>query len=162
MSRESKRITSPPRPRSRTTHRGIAPLVSPDAEETQFGAPPIQHPDQEDEPALSSRPTQRDIVAPDLDITITRALPRGRGPRGEFSIPHARGIATDVVSGSIERKPGQTMPPRRRRSSMQVVEAVHLAAATKREITVIVKDQTLTLSRSDALALAQIILTTFE
>lgn len=160
--RESKRTTTPPRPRRRTTRRGMAPLIDPESEETQFGAPPIQESAEEEaEPAISIRPTRRDIVAPELDITITR-VPSRRGPRGEFSIPAARGIPTDVVSGSIERKSGDTVPPRRRRSSMHEVETVHLASATKREITVIIKEQTLTLSRQDALALAQIILTTFD
>jgi hypothetical protein len=41
-------------------------------------------------------------------------------------------------------------------------ENVHLAQATKKEITVIIGDQALTLQRADALALAQIILTTFD
>jgi hypothetical protein len=136
-------------------------VVDADAEVTQFGAPPIEE-DAHVEPAVSARPTRRDIVAPDQEATTMRTGPRGRGPRGEFSIPSARGIPTDVVSGSIERRSGQTTPPRRRRTSMQIVETVHLASATKREITVIIKDQTLTLARQDALALAQIIITAFE
>ena len=160
-SREPKRNTTPPRPRSRTTRRGIAPMMDPDAEQTQFGAPPIDD-EHHAEPALSARPTRRDIVAPDVETTSTRSGPRGRGPRGEFSIPSARGIATDVVSGSIERKTGQMTPPRRRRTSMNAIETVHLATATKRDITVIIRGQTLTLARQDALALAQIILTAFE
>jgi len=135
--------------------------IDPDAELTQFGAPPVRDDgDDQTEPAMSARPTRRDVVAPDVEITISRAPPR-RGPRGEFSIPSARGIATDVVSGLIERKRGDTTPPRRKRNSMPI-ETVHLASATKREITVIIKDQPITLARHDALALAQIILTAFD
>ncbi len=132
-----------------------------DLEETQFGPPPIDARTGEIEPAMSMRPTRRDLTPPDPEVTITRTFTR-RGPRGEYSIPSARGIPTDVVSGSIERKSGDTTPPRRKRSSMPAVEAVHLAAATKREITVIIGDQPLTLARHDALALAQIILTAFD
>lgn len=162
--REGKRSTTPPRPRRRSTRRGLASPGEIDYEVTQFGPPPIAAPEDTDpyiEPAMSSRPTRRDIVVPDPEITITRTLTR-RGPRGEFSIPSARGIPADVVSGAIDRRAGELLPPRRKRASMPIVEAVHLASATKREITVIVNDQTLTLTRHDALALAQIILTTFD
>lgn len=137
-------------------------MTEADLEETQFGPPPVAMEDPEIEPAMSMRPTRRDITTPDTtEITITRTLTR-RGPRGEFSIPSARGIPTDVVSGSIERKSGDTTPPRKKRTSMPPVEAVHLASATKREITVIIGDQPLTLARHDALTLAQIILTAFD
>ncbi len=156
--RQSKRSSTPPRPRSRTTRRGIAP-IDPETHAEPTGLPPFhEEADDEAEPAVSMRPTRRDIVAPEPDpVTTTRA----RGARGEFSISSARGIAADVVAGSIERRKGETSPPRRRRTSMPHVEAVHLAHATKREITVIIHGETLTLSRQDALALAQIILTTF-
>jgi hypothetical protein len=66
------------------------------------------------------------------------------------------------VSGSIDRQRRETNPPRRRRSSMMPAESVHLASSTKRDITVVINDQTLTLARHDALALAQIILTAFD
>lgn len=136
----------------------MAPLVDPDAEVTQFGPPPV-HENDEVEPALSARPTRRDLVVPDVP-----ARPRTRSvqPRGEFSISSARGIPADVVSGSIERPRRETNQQRRRRSTMQPVESVHLASATKREITIVVNDQTLTLARHDALALAQIIMTAFD
>ncbi len=159
----SKRSTTPPRPRRRTTRRGLASPIDIDYEVTQLGPPPTPDDPEEPEiePAMSARPTRRDIVVPDAEITITRTTTR-RGPRGEFSIASARGVPADVVSGSIERRTGEVAVPRRKRNSMPPVETVYLASATKREITVIVKDQTLTLARHDALALAQIIMTAFD
>jgi hypothetical protein len=46
-------------------------------------------------------------------------------------------------------------------STQQPREPVRLAFATKREITVVIDSHSLTLTRHDALALAQIILTAF-
>lgn len=106
------------------------------------------------EEAHSARPTRR-------DIEVQLPPPQRRTPRGEYSLQSLRGIGADVISGAIE--PTELAPPpRRRRSTAVPVERVHLAQATKKEITVIIDDQPLTLQRADALALAQIILTTFE
>jgi hypothetical protein len=138
----------------------MAALVAPDAEVTHFGPPPVVENDEHAvEPSFSARPTRRDLVVPDAPArSRTRSIP----PRGEFSISSVRGVPADVVSGSIERPRRDTNQPRRRRSSTMPVESVHLASATKREITVVINDQTLTLARHDALALAQIILTAFD
>jgi hypothetical protein len=152
--RDTKRGTVPPRPRRRTTRSGVLPLSPHDlaAEEaTMIGRVPI--PDELEE-AASSRPTRRDIEVPILP-------PQKRTPRGEYSVQSLRGIGADVISGSIERTEAPA-PPRRRRSTAAPVEHVYLAQATKKDITVIIGEQALTLERHDALALAQIIITTFD
>ncbi len=157
--RDTKRSTVPPvRARRRTTRRGIVPLSAIDEidgnEPTAIGSIPL--PDI-NEDAYSTRPTRRDLQP------VPFPAPQKRTPRGEYSVSSMRGIAADVVSGSIE--PTQVAvppPPRRRRSTSAPAENVHLAQATKKEITVIIGDQALTLQRADALALAQIILTAFD
>jgi hypothetical protein len=137
--------------------------VEVDTEITQFGPPPERDEDEDDaaafEPAISTRRTRRDLSVPAQDLAPPRTRSRNRGPRGEFSIPAARGIPADAVSGSIE--PGETGTRRRRMSTQQPREPVRLAFATKREITVVIDSHSLTLTRQDALALAQIILTAF-
>lgn len=156
--RDSKRSTvPPPRARRRTTRRGIVPMSAIEDidgnEPTAIGSIPL--PDI-NEDAYSTRATRRDLQA------VQFPTPQKRTPRGEYSVSSMRGIAADVISGSIE--PTQIAvapPPRRRRSTSVPAENVHLAQATKKEITVIIGDQALTLQRTDALALAQIILTTF-
>lgn len=164
--RDSKRTTIPPRLSRRPTRRGIAAVqeLPPevDGEQTVIDLLPALD---FTEPAMSARPTRRDIAPPGNDATPAPSAARNRGPRGEFSIPAARGVPADIVSGSIEPRDGAasaSAAPRRRRSTTVPVENVHLAQATKREITVIIKDQALTLERHDALALAQIIVTAFS
>lgn len=163
--RDSKRLTSPPRPRRRTTRRGLAPVAA----ELTFGDGPEEITAELLEPSFSSRPTRRDLTAP--------AVPEGREPapqpaaavcaqqvaRGQYSISSVQGgIPVDTVSGTIEVSTGDRGRKRRRTSSIPPSEQVHLASATKREITVIIGDRTLTLERQHALALASIILTTFD
>lgn len=151
MSSRTTKRSIPPIPSRRTTRREITPIVDVDAELTQFGPLPVRE-DDEPEPAASARPTQRDIAVP---VAVPRTRSRSRGPRGEFSIPSARRVPTDAVAGSIDIV---ERGPRRRRVTSPPVE-VHLASVTKRDITVIVQGEPLTLARHDALALAQIILT---
>jgi hypothetical protein len=84
------------------------------------------------------------------------SAPPTAGPRGEYSIPSARGIAVDVISGSIDVKSAR---PRRRTTAPP---AVSLVSATKREVVVRVRDQVLTLDRHDALTLAAVLTTAFD
>ncbi len=146
MAREPKKST-PPRTRPRTTRRGISvPAVEVDPEPTTFTR--LARRDTI-EPATSTRPTRRDLAE------AVSALDPGKSARGQYSIPSARGIPAEVVSGSIEvsdRKRRRTGP----------IEAVHLVSASKRELTVVVNEQVLTLQRDDALALARIIATAFR
>lgn len=150
MPREPKKST-PPRTRPRTTRRGL----------------PIPVADPEDEPAVSTRPTKRELSAlepatstrptrRDLAEAISSAVHPATGARGQYSISAARGIPVEVVSGSIE------VGERRRRRTGPSQSGVRLVSAGKRELTVIVNDQILTLQRTDALALARIIATTFD
>lgn len=146
---------SPGRPRRSTTRRGISPLADSapgDDERTLI---------MKLEPAFSTRPTRREMTAVLQGDEPHRVAPPVAVPRGEYSVRGVGNIASDVVSGSIEAPP---LPAtgRTRRRSMAPVEEVHLASATKREITVIIKDQALTLDRRNALALAQIIVTAFD
>lgn len=101
------------------------------------------------EPATSTRPTRRDLAAA-LDAVHPAA-----SARGQFSIPSARGIPVEIVSGSIE-------VGERRRRRTGPLGAVHLVSASKREVTVVVNDQVLTLQRADALELARIIASVFD
>ena len=158
--RDSKKLTVPPRPRSRTTRRGL----STEADRSAALTPLI---DVEDlEPVISTRPTLREIELPHStkptrrDITvpadaIKAAADEHRGMRGQYSISSVRGIPADVVAGSIDN----TSRKQRRSTGSIPVVRVHLAAVTKREITVIIGDQPLTLRREDALTLASIIQT---
>lgn len=155
--RGTKRSTAPlPRARRRTTRRGIAPLRGSDEidgnEPTAIGSIPL--PDIR-ENAFSTRATLRDIEAAPFPAQHKRT------PRGEYSVTAMRGIGADVISGSIEPPPPLAVPPRRRHSTSVPADNVHLAQATRKEITVIIRDQAVTLQRDDALALAQIIVTAF-
>ncbi len=127
---------------SRPTRRGIAPL-EPD---------PIAS---EPEPAFSSRPTRRDLSTDGIANDISRA-------RGEFSIRAVHGIPADTVSGEITLDSTERGRKRRRTNSQPPPDEVYLAAATPHEITVIVKEQAITLERHNALALASIIVTAFD
>lgn len=168
--RDSKKLTVPPRPRSRTTRRGLAtsddnhapfsPLIAPfspliDAEDLEpvISTRPTRR---ELELAHSTRPTHRDLAVP--SEATKPAEEEGRGMRGQYSISSVRGIPTDVVAGSIDN----TRRKLRRSTGSIPAVRVHLANVTKRELTVIVRDQPLTLSREDALALASIIQTAFS
>lgn len=135
----SRRTTKPPR----NTRRGIAIATEAITEDKI-------------EPYFSSRPTRRQVDLPPPGTTP----PTNQRVRGEYSIAAARGIPVDIVSGEIDggrRKRRTTTAP----AAAPAVEDVHLAALTKRELTVIVKGQPITLERHDALALASIILTSF-
>lgn len=180
VARETKK-SIPPRTRGRTTRRGlVAQLADMPPPEPAMSTRPtkrdmsnidptttVSRPTKRDtsspEPATSSRPTKREIssVEPATSSKPTRrdlaaAVDAAQSSaRGQFSIPSARGIPTDVVSGSIEvgeRKRRRTGP----------IDAVHLVSASKREVTVIINEQVLTLQREDALALARIIATAFD
>ena len=97
-----------------------------------------------EEPSTSTKPTRRDLSASIAEATASA--------RGQFSIPSARNVQVDAVSGSIEvdssagRRPVQ----------------VELLSATRRDITVRVRDQVVTMDRAHALALAQIIAVAFD
>jgi hypothetical protein len=135
MLRDSKKPTLPPRTRGRTTRRSHA-AVDPEAVTI--------------EPSTSNKPTRRDLSAAIADVTATA--------RGQFSTGSARSVAVDVVSGSIEVD--MTAGRRRRRTNTAI--RLDLIAATKREITVRVRDETITLDRAHALALAELITSTFD
>ncbi len=138
----------------------MAPMIElePDEELTTFDTRPMIL---DAEPAVSSRATRRDLSVPEL--APSRAGARVIGPRGEFSIPSIRGIPSDVVSGSIVTAEVDAARPgsRRRGLTTPPVATVHLAHATRRDITVMVEGQPLKLDRLNAMALAQIILTAF-
>ena len=158
--RDSKKLTVPPRPRSRTSRRGLS---TPEERSAAF-TPLIDVEDME--PVVTTRPTKRDLESPlstrltRRDITIPPEIAADdRGMRGQYSISSVRGIPADVVSGSIDNT---TRKQRRSTGSIPVVPRVHLAAVTRREITVIVRDQPLTMTREDAIALASIIQTAFS
>jgi hypothetical protein len=148
VARETKKSV-PPRT-TRTTRRGlVAQLADTPPPEPATSTRPTKREVSVIEPATSARPTRRDLAA------AVDAIQSAPGARGQFSIPSARGIPADVVSGSIEvgdRKRRRTGP----------IDAVHLVSASKREVTVILNEQVLTLQRDDALALARIITTAFE
>lgn len=139
--RDSKRTPALTRS-SRPTHRGIAPLES----------DPIAT---EPEPAFSNRPTRRDLPTGVITNEVSRA-------RGEFSIRAAPGVPADTVSGEIALDLTERGRKRRRTYSQPPPDEVYLAAATPHEITVIVKEQAITLERHNALALASIIITAFD
>ncbi len=120
-----------------------------------------------DEPAFSTRPTERDLNA--LAATLRPpTAPGPRGPRGEVSTRTSRGAASDAVAGEFDA----SRPRRPRTWSAQAApvfpptpalgDQVFLAMASKREIVVIVNGQELTLERDDALALAAVIQSSFD
>ena len=76
--------------------------------------------------------------------------------RGQYSISSVRGIPADIVSGSIDN----TRKKRRTTGALPVVR-VHLLNVTKREITVLIGDRELALSREDALRLSSMIQSAF-
>ena len=146
--------------------RGAAPLgrVAPTIELEPDDEPTTVDTDirtQAVEPAMSNRATRRD-----LDISEgaqTGNWPRMANARGEFSIPSIRGIPSNVVSGLIEGPDGHSRSPgsRHRDPSTPPVDGVHLARATRQELTVVVDDEQGTLSRETAAALARNIVTAF-
>lgn len=164
VARENKKSV-PPRTRPRTTRRGlVAQLADVPPTEPATSTRPTKRDMSSPEPAASARPTRRDLssIEPATSSRPTRRdlaaavdAVHASNARGQFSIPSARGIPADIVSGAIEvgeRKRRRTGP----------IESVHLVSASKREVTVIINEQVLTLQREDALALAKIITTAFE
>lgn len=144
---------------------------------TQRGRKPVASIPVPNEPAFSTRPTERDLSPLVAAVKVPPAQVI-RGPRGQVS---ARGVsgASDTASGELD----PTRPRRARtwsaRSTVvgapaldeQVAEAltaealtgqVFLAMASKREIVVIVNGQELTLDRPSALALADVIQASFD
>lgn len=145
LPKDQKNPPLPPRSGRRTTLRGLKARSASDDTDTI-------------EPAFSTRPTQRDLgdiaaSVPELQAAIARTT------RGEYSARAARGIPANFVSGELD-----TSKARRPRtmSTPPPLDQVFLTAATKREITVIIKGQELTLDRRNALALATIITSTFD
>ncbi|MFN0251995.1 MAG: hypothetical protein ACKV2T_34280 [Kofleriaceae bacterium] len=150
MARETKKSV-PPRTRTRTTRRGLAQHADTQPPEPATSTRPTRRDLSVIEPATSARPTRRDLAgAVDSHVDALQPAPNARG---QFSISSARGVPADVVSGSIE------VGDRKRR---RTIDIVHLVSASKREVTVIVNEQVLTLKRDEALALARIITTAFE
>jgi len=79
-------------------------------------------------------------------------------PRGEYSISSARGIAVDVISGSIDPK----APPRSRRRATTAPPVISVVSSTRRRLVIQVHDHTLELDRHEALTLAAILTTAFD
>ena len=149
VAREPKKST-PPRTRTRTTRRGLVPIAGAELDpEPATSTRPTRRDVSTLEPATSTRPTRRDLAA------AVDALDAAPNARGQFSIPSARGIPVEIVSGSID-------VGERRRRRTGPLDTVHLVSSSKREVTVIINEQVLTLQRADALALARIIATVFE
>ena len=107
----------------------------------------------EPEPFFSSRPTRRDVGAPaEPAVAPTK---KEAGPRGQYSIAAARGIATDAVSGTIE------VGRKRRRTTKSPVDEIHLVSSTKKDVTLVIQGRSVTLGRQPAIQLASLIFTTF-
>ncbi len=132
MPRDSKKPTLMPRLQRRTTR---PPVAGTDASAA--------------EPSTSTKPTRRDLSAVIAEVPATA--------RGQFSIAAARSVEANVVSGSIEVN--LSAGPRRRRPNTSL--QLDLVMATKRELTVQLRSQKITLDRAHALALAELILDTF-
>ncbi len=105
------------------------------------------------EPFFSSRPTRKDIGTPVEPATPSK---KEAGPRGQYSIAAARGIATDAVSGTIE-----VVGRKRRRTTKSPVDEIHLVSSTKKDITLVIQGRSVTLGRQPAIQLASLIFTTF-
>jgi hypothetical protein len=160
MSSRDKKKTPAPTFRRSPTRRGITPFApEPQDFYIQFAPVGSEPAPAIPEPASSTKPTRRDISA--RALAAAEQLD-GRMLRGEFSVGAARGIPSNEVSGTIGAAEDTKSRTRTRRSSKSPPEPdVYLASASKREITVIVNGEALTLERRDALALAAIITTSF-
>ena len=145
-SRQRTKSTQPGTARATDENHGAYPPVMDDEDRAPVINTRPTRPDQE--PRHSTRPTMRDLKAPEASIRAVSS----EAPRGQYSISAARGIPTDIVAGTID---GSARP--RRRTTSAPPARVHLANVTPRDVTVMIREQPLTLTREDALVLASII-----
>jgi hypothetical protein len=130
-------IVAPNRP-TRPTRRGIA----------------IQTDEDEPEPFFSSRPTRREILAPEL---IPARKEKVTNIRGQFSIASVKNVGANTISGEIQsirkRSPTRSQPP--------PMEHVKLVSSTRKTITLEIHGKEVILERQAAIELASTIFTTF-
>ena len=136
--RPTKRSIAAPNRPTRPTRRGIA----------------IQTDEDEPEPFFSSRPTRREVIAPEL---IPPRKEKVTNIRGQFSIASVKNVGANTISGEIQpirkRSPTRSQPP--------PMEHVKLVSSTKKTITLEIHGKEITLDRQAAIELASTIFTTF-